>query len=737
MNEETHAVAAESPYPTGDALRSIIDRCKKETKIGYPPGGGFFKPKLKGINHLEVGRSKIISNPLTIILEWLLLQWIRLKRLYSRVCSILYPRFHTIHCETPNSRLVGRIVFKENRGEGAPVHHLHLEFWGRTRLGGWRKLSEGRTDADGNFALSFDLLQARRFWIRSVRFEIYRTSRVYFERDEPKFHYDLYKKIPLPKKDLIGLDYNLRTIQLDYWRYRENSNVPRSLVPEDDSEEPEVYSEGRKDALLNQIIPIELTKLKHLEQIRLVPDTITIESIQEDYPLNLSRALERELPGFSRSDEWFGERMMNGMNRGYFQPDAEAPGKYWIKYFGKCWYDSNDIYALPDVYIRFGLRDNGLPLPEEIHTVGVLNRHEKDPWKRRVFTPSDGERWLQAKRIARVNGAVSTEVDEHFTGTHLNTEQFAVAAYRNLRLNPLAGLLLPHLKEVSLVDHTADKILIGGFIPSATALTEKGLLQRTRDILGCLDWKGWKPMQPISEGHKVAKAECLFWKLTGEYVDDFFERRKEEIRKHWLEVYRFSEDLINHSVPVFLTAPEDAPPVGDHRWGELAEERRTYYEEQYGFDPSVERPVLNGVTTALSRVTSAKTFEEAGEEDWQNLKDVSRYAIMMATFMHTWINEHQYDDVGEIRYAGGGLRFGESEDGILSPEDDDDIAPELDVATTSLWFANILSRTEYGFITRNEEGDVNPRFADLLEAHRDEFASYDVDIDTIESRTNI
>ena len=64
-----------------------------------------------------------------------------------------------------------------------------------------------------------------------------------------------------------------------------------------------------------------------------------------------------------RGDDWFGERMMNGMNRGTFQPDPKKKGHYWIHYFGKCWYDSNEVYALPDVDILFKLKKNGLPEP--------------------------------------------------------------------------------------------------------------------------------------------------------------------------------------------------------------------------------------------------------------------------------------------------------------------------------------------------------------------------------------
>jgi hypothetical protein len=54
-----------------------------------------------------------------------------------------------------------------------------------------------------------------------------------------------------------------------------------------------------------------------------------------------------------------------------------------------------------------------------------------------------------------------------------------------------------------------------------------------------------------------------------------------------------------------------------------------------------------------------------------------------------------------------------------------------------LWFTNFLSRTEYGFITRNEERDVDPLLIRLLEERREKFKALEVDIDAIESRINI
>lgn len=111
--------------------------------------------------------------------------------------------------------------------------------------------------------------------------------------------------------------------------------------------------------------------------------------------------------------------------------------------------------------------------------------------------------------------------------------------------------------------------------------------------------------------------------------------------------------------------------------------------------------------------------------------------IFVATFLHTWANEHQYDDIGEVLYNCLGLRYGDKESGVLAPESDLSIAPDLTRSTQMMWFSNLLSRTEYGFITRNEEHDINPHFCELLMSKKEEFAALGVIVENIESRTNI
>ncbi|MFN8277413.1 MAG: hypothetical protein U0T84_08025 [Chitinophagales bacterium] len=720
----------EQPNP-----EQICTECKKQTRIHYRQEGRFFIKGTWRINYLQLGDSSIDRTWLALLAELLYRLYRKLRDRWEAFKKWLFPRPEKLWCHTPDSALVGAIHYADRDQLNVPIHNLRIEFWGRTWWLQWRKLAEGYSREDGTFSLPFELRQARNWQVWSAQFEVYQTTHVYFNGDTPSPSLEVCYQEPVPISNLTGMRYNLRSIHLHLWEYRRDTPLPRAEIKNVLNDAPQYYSQGRMDALYEQIIPLQLLKEKHLLQIADAPETISIASIQNDYPENLTVCIEKKMPGLTRGDYWFGRRMMNGMNRGAFLPDKQNPEHFWIKYFGVCNYDHNQEYALPTVEMKFKLAENGLPWPLEFHLTGPTNAFNKDPWQKRIVTPADGDDWLYVKRIARCNGAFCTEIDEHFTGTHLNAEQYAMAAYRNFRRSPLACLMLPHLKDVILINHSADTTILRDYIPSATAITNKGVLHRCYDLLGMQDWKHWQPMKVISPAHRCAKAEQLFWNVVVDYVDGFIEENAAGIKEHWHEVYRFSRDLVEHAVPVFLSTADWNQMTPQER--QLAEDRLEYYAFQYSFDRNAPREKINGELKTVSPITNSSTFEGAAPEDWANLKQACAYAIMMATYMHTWINEHQYDDLGEVLYSSGGLRFGTKERGIFAPESDLSISPDLTRATEMLWFTNFLSRTEYGFITRDEEHDVNPRFRRLLEAQRAAFAELDVDIDHIESRTNI
>jgi len=73
----------------------------------------------------------------------------------------------------------------------------------------------------------------------------------------------------------------------------------------------------------------------------------------------------------------------------------------------------------------------------------------------------------------------------------------------------------------------------------------------------------------------------------------------------------------------------------------------------------------------------------------------------------------------------------------LGDEKDDSIAPDLTIATQMMWWSNMLSKTGYGYIMKNEQGDINPLLIQKLKAKEAEFNALGVDIYNIQSETNI
>jgi len=370
---------------------------------------------------------------------------------------------------------------------------------------------------------------------------------------------------------------------------------------------------------------------------------------------------------------------------------------------------------------------------------GPLTAEEKNDKQKRTFTPDDGEKWLAAKRICRVSAGLNAELSHHFAGTHINSEQYAIACFRNLRMNPIAGLLKSFLRSVVLVNHTADRILVGnGYITSACALTPKGIDQVVYKTMGTLDWKNYRPMQPISEAHTFAKASNLFWDVVYDFVSGYIDdpKNKEQILEYWFEIYCFSEDLVKHSVPFFLcNYLQNALLDGE---GKLKGDGDSdWYIQNHRMDLSGDRPEVDGIKKAVSRITDKAEGEEVSNEDFHQLKQACTYVIYQATFGHTWSNSKQYDDIGEVLYCSLGLRFGDGPDGVMGPESDHSIAPDLTRSTQMMWWSNMLSHTGYGYIIADEDKDVPLGLRERLEERRKAFSDLNLDIDIIQSRTNI
>ena len=627
----------------------------------------------------------------------------------------------------PDHQVSGTIVFEYNSNDGAPIpiHNLYLELWDRDTTNPDDFLGQTVTGKDGRFEIWYDPKDAGLNDLPDLDLRVYELRHKFDSNGNIINRRKLIFTVT-GEDNVTSKAYDFGICRIPLWEYDPNTITPRVLIA-DEGNAPESYGPGRAMVMVKVLTDIELKKRKHLLETKFGIRNWSMEAIQEDYPENLTRVIEQQNPGQSRSDEYFGNMMLNGMASAVMDKDPANPNRHWIHYHWNS-YEQDGIYAMPNIDIYLAPKGDSV-IPVEIivwlREPGVTEANA--PLTKHVVTPQDGQTWEQAKRIARVSATLAAELSNHLAQTHLNGEQYAIAARRNLRLNPVRQLLFPHVKEVSLINHSANSLLLGtsGYITRSTGFTEKSINEYIHQVVATLDWKGWKPRRVICPAHKFAQASQFYWKVLGEYIDWYFETYDEDIRKHWLEIKRFSDTLVENSTDFFLCAylrGHVKPIENEDYWFDWNERMKL----------SIPRAELDGGKKSVSAITESET---ATTEGIDNIKQVCRYVIQHTTFIHWWSNSKQYDEGGELKFSGLGLRYGTH--GIFTDEGDESVLPPTEDATMQLWISYMLSNTNFGFILKNEENDIHPQFIELLKKYQVEFAELGVDISKIPSRTNI
>lgn len=583
---------------------------------------------------------------------------------------------------------IGELHFEDWK-PGTPrraLHHFDVELWERGFLGHARRLAAGTSGLDGSFALPFSPEDAGH---RGLELRLYEVRR--HGEDEVRHLVHLVDRGPAPLEGAVDFG----EVAVPYWPYAYAGPLPRVLIPPG-AAPPQDYAPGRKTALLKELAALGLVRAKHLLENRLDPLLPAIATIQADYPANATLRLEQATPGASRGDAYFAERTFNG-----FHPArVRADGALWrVAYrWDDC--EMDGTHVLPNADAWFALGADG-PLPVRIALqrrlpAALAAGSACEPWA--TYTPADGDAWRRAQRLFRVAWSLHGQIEDHLTRAHLNMEQYAVAAWRNFRRSPLRELLFPHLKDVVVINHGGTDLIFGerGFVTTASALTARAIDARFVAGLGRCDWAGFRPRAPLWPGHTFARAAGLFWDVVGAHVDEFLAAHAEAIAADWDEVVRFSDDLVHHAVP--WMAPGALAP-----------------EDSEAGDENAPR------SKAVSPI-----------RDLADLAQVARYVIYHATFFHAWANDRQHDDGGELRYNAIGLRG----DG-WGPEHDDAIAPAPAQATDQVFLALFLQNTRYGYLLKNEDGDVPRRFVELLDAQAGAFRALGVDPAMIRSCINI
>ncbi|MGB3649891.1 MAG: lipoxygenase family protein [Rivularia sp. (in: cyanobacteria)] len=313
-------------------------------------------------------------------------------------------------------------------------------------------------------------------------------------------------------------------------------------------------------------------------------------------PANLTR-----LNPDKYSDEFFVERRLNGFNPGQMKRVENQPWQYIIRYeFADVKVDENGILA-QYIEARFCLDAQQLhPHSIEYLLYGETEKQNNKPGDRH---------WEWAKKLFRNAEFVSHELRTHLGATHLNMDQYAMAYYRNIDKNPIKELLDPHFEGLLKIDQQGINVLIGdesneGTVPSLTCLNYEDSQRLLKEGLKYVTYRNWSPRQQTLpdyvENNHFDPAAIAMWNLLTEYVKNFCDEHQEEIQEYWSEIAAMSDDLSTHSV----------------------------------------------------------LKPELGTLDIKNMSDLREmciYIIYICTFQHSWVNNKQYEDGGDVEYATLGL----------------------------------------------------------------------------------
>jgi len=610
-------------------------------------------------------------------------------------------------------KVIGFIV---HINSNIPIPNLEIELWDRDIFGLKNYLGNGITDRDGFFQIYYDPKSAGFGDLPDLELRV-------FDPDQNIFIDEVVTK----RKNLIDVikgdnnvsadEYNFGIIQISYYEY--------------DPEYNNLFPYCLPSSIRHDFVPAALAitmgavakfgeKLDTIIQNNIIfPDALSYDEIQDTFPETLTTRLEKEGLVDTRSDDFFGQRFLNGFNPVIFKKD-KANHSCYTTAFNSDQFTLTGKIDLPNYLVKFELKEGHI-LPIEI-TLQFRKENGLQPNspldKPQTYTPLDGNKWLQAKRTVRATHlGVLGEVKGHLSQSHFNMEQYAIALFRNVRKNPLRNLLLPHVKEVVHINNFGRRILMdpheGFFARLEPIVINPDLLKWVRSNIGNYDWMDWKPRQPLCESHTFAKIGNLYWNILTNYVDSYFALNSEEIVKNWDEILEFSNELVKHSVPYTQLTMEQVDD--DTEWYDLNE-------------ISSPRKVIDGEEEKAVRPITLSSSPTA--QDLDNLKQVSRYVIYQCTFWHSWIHNEHNPEFGELKY-GGLLR-----NGSMGDEDDESVLPSREVASIILAVTHMLDNFNYGFMIKNEDGDIMPDLIQLLDQNKAAFDNLGFDLNTLRSRLN-
>ena len=373
-----------------------------------------------------------------------------------------------------NWRVTGRLVHAREATE-IPIHNMKVALYDLDPITADDFLGESCSDEDGRFRISYDPRDAGLADTADLELRVIDLPWDLRTRNGGRGGQRILARFKPGGR--VAEEHDFGTLTVVFWAYADGPlarlYAPPEVRPFQVPKEIKILESGLKDLLcLDQekkpqryvygyvqefaaVGARYFTIRTLLEAKNRIDDTCpAMDEIQAAFPKNLTIKADEEEPGRSRGDAWLADRVLNGFNPCLPLRDSARADCYHVNFDWES-YEQDGIHDLPSVDLTLQLVNQKL-VPIEI---AVRAYRAAEPM---LSTPSDGDRWLQAKRIFRTSYLTGGESDAHLSRGHVNMEQYAVAAFRNLMRNPLRDLLFPHLKELVLTNDRGASLIFGG-----------------------------------------------------------------------------------------------------------------------------------------------------------------------------------------------------------------------------------------------------------------------------------
>ena len=618
----------------------------------------------------------------------------------------------------------GRLVFEEEvDGRDKPLHNTLVALVYVSPVGTEMVCTQGHdgapamTDLQGNFDIWF---KPSLFTMREVHVRVFSREPHYAQNGQPRKRtraailYRTVDDFTQPEEGILDFGVN----RVAYWEYDRTGTRPTPRL-RCDEEHPlaQKHRFGRqllkyadRASLMVRINPVTFPLLKPVNRIT-----------------KMKQALKDGIAGARDpdSDEFLVDLALNGFNPCAFKKAAD--GRLYVD-FNWQGLMQDGVHDAPNTTAYF-VREGGV-CPDtctlRLDSISVTKRSvrpgnflvsgDSEMDRPQTYRPTDGEIWGRVKRIWRNNYFLWGEVFTHLAATHLNAEQYIIPFERNVQKSAVRRLLAPPFYGCVVVNVDADKLILGdsGLLVHTSALTARSAGCGVREGFHQYNWHDWTPRAPQCKNHTFARLSQLYWEVTTKFVDIFFEENQTDIEENWVEIKLWSDEIVRNAVP--YAAPEEG-------WLDSSEVNK----------PTSPHPTVNGRTACVTPITT-DTALNAGNRagNIENLKQVCRYLIFTCTFLHGYVNDRQFDIGGDPDWTSLGLR-----------KDITDLAVRPQDALTSfdkrchVVITDILQNTKYGYIMKDEDGDVHPALKALLEEKRGQFMRLGMPIETIRSCINI